>query len=522
MKFKDLKIKTKFFMVFSLIILITISAAVLQIINIREIGDHAASVYKVRLLSMNYLLQADRDAYQSSIAVSQALNLTLNGRISEQDIEKSIAAIDENYAQIGQRFDKFMKLHLDNGGANTAEFKQFSDNYAPLGKYTDELKSLIKAGRTVEAYVLYNSKYSEVFGQARDAMDKLTQITETIAEQEYNELVANNRTIVVLTISVVILTIIILLITGIASTISFTKPISLMLEFAAKIKDRDVTARLSNSRKDEFGILMESMNLAIESIDNTLVATLEVADSVFLAVNQITEGNIDLSQRTSEQASALEEIASTIEEGTATVARTADNSKSAKLLSEKGTLISEEGSIVAKTATESINEINVSSKKIKDIITVINEIAFQTNLLALNAAVEAARAGDQGRGFAVVAGEVRNLAQRSGSAAKEIEVLIKDSVDKVEKGTSLVINTGETLKNISISNKETTLLISEVAVATEEQMVGMDQINKAVMELDKMTQQNAALVEQVSSLSEEVLNRAREMKDSVNLFTVSK
>ena len=161
------------------------------------------------------------------------------------------------------------------------------------------------------------------------------------------------------------------------------------------------------------------------------------------------------------------------------------------------------------------------ARKLKISYTVINEIAFQTNLLALNAAVEAARAGDQGRGFAVVAGEVRNLAQRSGSAAKEIEVLIKDSVDKVEKGTALVIKTGETLKNISVSNKETAQLISEVAVATEEQMIGMDQINKAVMELDKMTQQNAALVEEVSSLSEEVLNRAKEMKDAVNLFTVS-
>ncbi len=263
------------------------------------------------------------------------------------------------------------------------------------------------------------------------------------------------------------------------------------------------------------------MNLAIESVDTTLSSILEVSDSVFMAVNQITEGNIDLSQRTSEQASALEEIASTIEESTATVSRTADNSKSARQLSEKSTTVSEEGRLIAVTATESINEINVSSKKIKDIITVINEIAFQTNLLALNAAVEAARAGDQGRGFAVVAGEVRNLAQRSGSAAKEIEVLIKDSVEKVEKGTSLVIKTGETLKSITDSNKESTNLIAEVAVATEEQMVGMDQINKAVMELDKMTQQNAALVEEVSSLSENVLNKAKEMKDAVNLFKIS-
>jgi methyl-accepting chemotaxis protein len=522
MKFKDLKIKTKFFLVFSLIILITAAAAVWQIRNIKVIGESAAAVYKVRLLSMNYLLQADRDAYQSSIAVSQALNLVLGKNVTDKDFDKYIAAIDENYAQIGQRFNKFMKLHIDNGGENVAEFQQFSSNYEPLGKYTAELKTMIKERRTGEAYALYFAQYNDVFSKTRDAMDKLTQITETIAENEYNSIVEHNRESIILTISVVIITIIILLITGIASTVSFTAPIKSMLGFAGRIKDRDVTARLDDSRKDEFGVLMESLNLAIGSVDNTLSSILEVSESVFMAVNQITEGNLDLSQRTSEQASALEEIASTIEESTAAVSRTADNARSARSLSEKGTLISEDGSVVAVTATESINEINVSSKKIVDIITVINEIAFQTNLLALNAAVEAARAGEQGRGFAVVAGEVRNLAQRSGSAAKEIEVLIKDSVDKVEKGTSLVVRTGETLKNISVSNRESTELISEVAVASEEQMAGMEQINKAVSELDKMTQQNAALVEEVSSLSEEVLNRAKEMKDSVNLFTVSK
>ena len=203
---------------------------------------------------------------------------------------------------------------------------------------------MIIEGRTAEAYKLYTTEYNKVFSEARDAMDKLTQVTETVAENEYNDIVAFNRFSIILSISGVVLTIIILLIAGIVSTISFTSPINLMLEFAAKIKDRDVTARLHDGRKDEFGVLMESMNLAIESVDTTLSSILQVSDSVFMAVNQITEGNIDLSQRTSEQASALEEIASTIEEGAATVSRTADNSKSAKVLSEKGTLISEEGS----------------------------------------------------------------------------------------------------------------------------------------------------------------------------------
>jgi len=522
MKFRDLGIKTKFFMVFSLIILITIAASVLQVKNLLEIGDSAASVYKIRLLSMNYLLQADRDAYQSSLAVSHAINLAANTGNAVQNFDKYITAIDENYSQIGERFNKFKKLHIDSGGDTVAEFQQFSDNYVPLGKYSEELKKMIKERRTAEAFNLYNSQYNDVFEKTRDSMDRLTQLTESIAEEEYNTIVANNRISIILSLSMVAVTIIILLFTGITSTLSFTSPIKSMLVFAERIRERDVTARLKDNRKDEFGQLMNSMNLAIESVDETLKSILDVSDTVFTAVGQITEGNIDLSQRTSEQASALEEIASTIEESTAAVSRTTENSKTARELSEKGTSVSIEGTRIAKTANESINEINVSSKKIVDIITVINEIAFQTNLLALNAAVEAARAGEQGRGFAVVAGEVRNLAQRSGSAAKEIEGLIKDSVEKVEKGTELVLKTGKSLENITGSNKETTQLISEVAVASEEQMAGMDQINKAISELDKMTQQNAAMVEEVSTLSEDVLNKARQMKDAVNLFTITK
>jgi methyl-accepting chemotaxis protein len=521
MKFKNLSIKIKFTLVFSLIIAITVAAAIWQVKNLKQIGDNVASVYKIRLLSMNYLLQADRDAYQSSIAISQALNSISGNALSAKELDNYITAIDENYAQIGERFYKFKKLHIESGSEEIPEFAQFSGNYTPMGQYTETIKKMLMDGRVAEARTLYTSKYDDVFGKTRDAMDRLTQVTENIAQKEYNGIVSYNRTSIIISVSVVIVTIIILLITGIVSTISFTIPINSMLSFAEKIKERDVSARLVDDRKDEFGRLMNSMNLAIGSVDSTLKSILEVSDSVFLAVNQITEGNMDLSQRTSEQASSLEEIASTIEESTSAAARTSDSSKTAKDLSEKGKTISDDGTLTAKTATDSIKEINVSSKKIVEIISVINEIAFQTNLLALNAAVEAARAGNQGRGFAVVAGEVRNLAQRSGSAAKEIEELIKDSVKKVEKGTELVLKTGETLKNISESNRETTDLISEVALASEEQITGMKQINIAINELDNMTQQNASLVDEVSSLSEEVLNRAKEMTDAVNLFTIS-
>jgi methyl-accepting chemotaxis protein len=244
------------------------------------------------------------------------------------------------------------------------------------------------------------------------------------------------------------------------------------------------------------------------------------AQNLSQIVDEITKGNMNLSQRTTEQASALEEIAATIEENTATVDRNADNSKSAQGLTQEGARKSAQGSEQAGIAIQSINEINDSSKKISEIISVINEIAFQTNLLALNAAVEAARAGDQGKGFAVVAGEVRNLAQRSGSAAKEIELLIKESVEKVEKGTRVVVQSGEVLKEIAEAAKTSAHLISEIAAASDEQRLGMDEINRAVVELDSATQQNAALVEQTASASEEMANQAQEMLALMSRFTV--
>jgi methyl-accepting chemotaxis protein len=521
MRIRDIKIRTKFTLIFSAITVVIVMISLWQIISLRKIAENAESVYKVRLLSLNYLLQADRDAYQSSIAISQALNIAMKSGGSSNGIDKLVDAVNENYGQIGQRFNKFMNLHIEHGGEKLPEFTQFSDNYTPMGTYSQQIISLIKEGRTAEAGSLYNSSYNAVFGQARDAMDKLTQVTETIAENEYNSILETNRMSKIFSFASMILTIVILSAVSISATKSLTGPIMVMADFAAKIRDRDVQVRISDDRKDELGMLINSLNQAIGSVDTTLMGILKISDQVYSAVSQITDGNIDLSQRTSEQASSLEEIAATIEESTAAVSKTAEISKEARSLSESGTAISEEGSIIAHTATESINEINVSSKRIVDIISVINEIAFQTNLLALNAAVEAARAGDQGRGFAVVAGEVRNLAQRSGNASKEIEELIKDSVVKVEKGTALVIKTGDSLKNISLSNRETANLISEIAVAGEEQLSGMDQINKAVTDLDRMTQQNAALVEEVSTLSEEVLTRAKEMKEAVNLFKIT-
>ena len=299
-----------------------------------------------------------------------------------------------------------------------------------------------------------------------------------------------------------------------------SNPVQEMSKFANTLAEGNFTERVKINQKDEIGDLANALNSSADNLEDLITNIIVSAENLSQAVEQISKGNMNLSQRTTEQASSLEEIASTIEENTATVERNAENSVSAQNLTQEGAEKSSLGSEQAMVAIQSINEINDSSKKIAEIITVINEIAFQTNLLALNAAVEAARAGEQGKGFAVVAGEVRNLAQRSGNAAKEIELLIKESVEKVEKGTKVVVQSGEFLKEIANAAKTTAHLISEIAAASDEQRQGMEQINKAIVELDSGTQQNAALVEETASASEQMTNQAQEMLALMSRFTI--
>jgi methyl-accepting chemotaxis protein len=286
-------------------------------------------------------------------------------------------------------------------------------------------------------------------------------------------------------------------------------------------EEGDLTSRLDTDSRDELGEVSIFFNKFIKNIHDLVARVLVASQTLGEAVQQIAAGNENLSQRTTEQASSLEEISSTIEETTAVISQNADNSDNASKTSLSATNKAVEGNNIVKEAVKSIDLINETSKKISDIISVINEIAFQTNLLALNAAVEAARAGESGRGFAVVATEVRNLAQRSGNAAKEIETLIKDSVEKVETGTELVKKSGESLQEILEAVKEVSRLISEIAASSAEQKSAMMQVNHAIAELDEMTQSNASLVEETASASEEMGNQAKDLLELIQNFKIS-
>jgi len=301
--------------------------------------------------------------------------------------------------------------------------------------------------------------------------------------------------------------------TNICDTV--VKDLSNMLGAMAK---GDLTQHIDNDYKGAFKQLKDNCNTTTEKLIEIITDIQYSTGEVQTGACEIAAGNQSLSQRTEEQASSLEETAASMEEMTSTIKQNADNASQANKLASDATEQANQGGEVVKQAVNSMQEINAASKQVADIIGTIDDIAFQTNLLALNAAVEAERAGDQGRGFAVVATEVRNLAQRSADAAKEIKNLIRNSVDKVAEGSQHVNETGQRLKDIVSSVKKVSDIVAEISAASQEQSVGIEQVNKAVTQLDDATQQNAALVEQAAATSESMLEEAKTMAQKVAFF----
>jgi len=284
------------------------------------------------------------------------------------------------------------------------------------------------------------------------------------------------------------------------------------------LADGNLTQQMTRSYEGSFEALKNNTNETVEKLTHLIVGVKDTAEEVVSGANEISEGNATLSERTQSQAAALEETAASIEEITSTVQHNADNTQRANDLAHGAMSQAEKGANVAKDAIIAVQGISQSSKKISDIIGVMNEIAFQTNLLALNAAVEAARAGDAGRGFAVVASEVRTLAGRSAQAAKEITGLITDSVNSVEAGSKLVDQSGEALNDIVDSVRKVRAIISEISTASQEQAQGIEQINHAINQMDAGVQQNAALVEETAAASNNLTERAEDMRESIADF----
>ncbi len=308
---------------------------------------------------------------------------------------------------------------------------------------------------------------------------------------------------------------------ALAITRSIVEPLEAAAEAARTVAAGELGAHIDAEGSDEIADLLRALKDMNASLASTIGQVRSGTETISSASQQIALGNADLSARTEAQASSLEETASSMEELTSTVKQNADNARQANQLAVSASSIAAKGGDVVAQVVDTMGSIKDSSRKIVDIIGVIDGIAFQTNILALNAAVEAARAGEQGRGFAVVASEVRSLAQRSASAAKEIKTLIGDSVDKVDNGSKLVDEAGQTMGLIVTSIRQVADIMGEITAATQEQSQGIEEVNNAIAQMDEMTQQNSALVEQASAAAESMREQAGMLGAAVGVFKLS-
>jgi methyl-accepting chemotaxis protein len=299
------------------------------------------------------------------------------------------------------------------------------------------------------------------------------------------------------------------------------KPVEDLVASVSRIAQGDLATKVASEGRDEIAWLNHELNTMRKKLSATIAQVRESAEQVSVASSEIASGNTDLSVRTENQASGLQQTASSMEQLTSTVRQNADNAHQANELVTTASGVAGRGGEVMTQVVATMNDIHNSARKIADIIGVIDGIAFQTNILALNAAVEAARAGEQGRGFAVVAAEVRNLAQRSAQAAKEIKGLIGDSVEKVGTGAKLVDQAGTTMDEILNSVRQVTHIMGEITVASREQSVGIDQVNRSIEQMDSSTQQNAALVEQAAAASQSLRDQSVKLTEAVKVFKLA-
>jgi methyl-accepting chemotaxis protein len=350
-------------------------------------------------------------------------------------------------------------------------------------------------------------------------LDKLVLIEKQLAQESYEAAAASSRRMLLLLVSVLLAATVVSIAVALFMSRAIVRRLDVAIRAAERIAGGDLTTEVAAGKgTDETADLLRALDAMSQNLRRLVAEVSGSAHAVADTSAQIAQGNLDLSQRTEEQASTLEETASQMEELTSTVTQNADNARQASQMASGAADVARKGGDMVGQVVQTMSGISASSRKMADIISVIDGIAFQTNILALNAAVEAARAGEQGRGFAVVAAEVRNLAQRSAGAAKEIKGLIDDSVGKVDAGTRLVDDAGRTMKEIVVSVKGVSDLIADIAAASQEQSAGIEQVNTAVTQMDHVVQQNASLVEEASAATESMREQAAALLHSVSRF----
>ncbi|TFW35987.1 methyl-accepting chemotaxis protein [Massilia horti] len=437
-------------------------------------------------------------------------------RSDEKSLASNKAALDKDIAQMGD----LIKV-IENGIRTEQErelFKLMTETRAAYLSFTDEVVQLGLANKFDEAVnVLYGEKY-KTQGAYLAALKNMVEYQEATMKKSGEELSATSRQAFVIMAALGSLATLIGIGFSFLITRSIVQPLQVAVTTAETVAAGDLTSHITITSNDEMGQLQRALQQMNSNLFKTISQTRSGVELISTAASQIASGNQDLSSRTEQQASSLEETASSMEELTSAVKRNTDNARQANQLAIAASSVATKGGDVVSKVVDTMGSINEASRKIADIISVIDGIAFQTNILALNAAVEAARAGEQGRGFAVVASEVRNLAQRSAAAAKEIKGLIDDSVNKVDDGSKLVSEAGTTMDQIVVSIKRVTEIMAEIAEASQEQSAGIEEVNKAITQMDQVTQQNAALVEEAAAAAEAMQDQAITLAQTVGMF----
>ncbi|HEY4319165.1 MAG TPA: methyl-accepting chemotaxis protein [Herbaspirillum sp.] len=515
--FKNMKVGTKLIAGFLLIAVVGAIVAVIGIVDMQKMNAMTDRMYNRDLLGLAYVKEANINLVDAGRARGNFL-LSTNAderKANRERTMKYLAAVSANLELARPLFGSEKAKDL------LAEYAKLSESYkAVVDKTLDlaEAENMQERAAELSAELVLARQDSNALDAILEQMTKIKEERAKATAEEAAEMYESSS---------MLMTILIMssVIVGVALGVLITRGITRQLggepayaaDIAGKIASGDLTTVVATRSNDSTSLLFAIKTMR-DSLSGIVSRVRAGTDTIAVASSQIAAGTLDLSARTEQQAGALEETASSMEELTSTVKHNANNAREATQLAAVASEVASKGGAVVSEVVDTMEAINDSSRKIVDIIGVIDGIAFQTNILALNAAVEAARAGEQGRGFAIVASEVRNLAQRSAQAAKEIKVLIGDSVAKVDAGSRLVDQAGSTMQEVVASVQRVSGIMTQIEAAGSEQSAGIEQINQAVLQMDHVTQQNAALVEESAAASESLKHQASTLLQVVSVF----
>jgi methyl-accepting chemotaxis protein len=508
--FLDLKTSAKLMIGYALLSAALAVSGFVSLSSLEKTNGMLGTLFKTHMFGLKQIAEA----HSSELLAARSVRNVLLASTREEG-EKHSAELEKNFAQVETALKEVQPVITRPEGK--ALLATIRDTLPDWVAQTRAARDLSLAGKKAEA--MEKLAEAKVTGnRMQTALDDLGEQKMHVGEETFAEsqVIYNNSRTTLISVCLGAIAAGLLLGWWLGRLIggALTRAVHVLEAVAA----RDFTQSLDVDSRDEVGQMASALNEAVRGVQHALLEVRDVADAVATASRQLSTSAEEIASGAQEQASSLEETAANLEEITATVKHSAENAQQASQLGSGARDTAEKGGVVVGDAVEAMGEINKASKRIADIISTIDEIAFQTNLLALNAAVEAARAGEQGRGFAVVAAEVRNLAQRSATAAKEIKGLIQDSVRKVEGGSELVNHSGQRLEEIVSSVKRVTDLVAEMASASREQSSGIDQVNKAVSQMDQVTQANSAQTEELSGTAESMSQQAEQLRRLVAQF----